>query len=131
MNYVPALLNADENGEVGELYASVRFYEGFDLAHFDEANDLAKAHLLPALEELGGLFAQFALNDGVDTVVGISVFDSEEASLAANDLGKAFTMEYVADWAPNPPTGVSGKLAIASLAEIGMGENLAGAMMEG
>lgn len=131
MNYIPALLNSDENGEVGELYASVRLYEGFDLAHFDEANDLAKAHLLPALEELGGLFAQFALNDGEDTVVGISIFDSEEASLAANDLGKAFTIEYVADWAPNPPAGVSGKLAIAALAEIGMGENLAGAMMDG
>ena len=92
---------------------------------------MAEAHLLPALEELGGLFAQFALNDGEDTVVGISIFDSEEASLAANDLGKAFTIEHVADWAPNPPTGVSGKLAIASLAEVSMGENLASAMMDG
>lgn len=131
MNYVPALLDSDDNDEAGELYASIRFYEGFDLAHFDEANDLAIAHLLPALQELGGLFAQFALNDGVDTIVGISVFESEEAVLAANDLGKAFTIEYVADWAPNPPTGISGKLAIASLAKINMGENLASAMMEG
>lgn len=131
MNYVPTLLDSDDNGEVGDLYASIRFYEGFDLAHFDEANDLANAHLLPALQELGGLFAQFALNDGNDTVVGISIFDGEEAALAANGLGKAFTIEYVADWAPNPPTGVSGKLAIASLAEINMGENLAGAIMEG
>ncbi|MCY3781629.1 MAG: hypothetical protein OXG78_15045, partial [Chloroflexi bacterium] len=130
MNYVPALLDTDDNGQAGELYASVRFYEGFDLAHFDEANDLAIAHLLPALQELGGLFAQFAFNDGEDTVVGISIFESEEAALAANDLGKAFTIEYVADWAPNPPTGVAGKLAIAALAEISMGENLVGAMME-
>lgn len=131
MNFVTAQLDSDDYGEVGELYASVRLYEGFDLSHFDEANDLAKAHLLPGLQELGGLFAQFALNDGEDTVVGVSIFDSEEASLAANDLGKAFTIEYVADWAPNPPTGVSGKLAIASLAEISMGENLASAMMDG
>lgn len=63
--------------------------------------------------------------------MGISVFESEEAALAANDLGKAFTIEYVADWAPNPPTGISGKLAIASLAKINMGENLSSAMMEG
>ena len=131
MNYVPALSDSGDHVAQSDLYASIRFYEGFNLAHFNEANDLAKAHLLPALQELGGLFAQFALNDGEDTVVGISIFDSEEASLAANDLGKAFTIEYVADWAPNPPTGVSGKLAIASLAEISMGENLASAMMDG
>ncbi len=117
--------------DVRELYASIRFYEGFDLAHFDEANDLAISQLLPALRELGGLFAQFAFNDGEDTVVGISIFDSEEASLASNEVGKAFTIEYLADWAPNPPTGVAGKLAIAAQAEISMGENLVGAPMEG
>ena len=113
------------------LFASVRFYQGFDLSHFDEANALAIAHLLPALQELGGLFAQYALNDGMDTVVGISIFESQEAALAANEAGQAFTREYLAAWAPNPPTGVAGQLAIAALAEINMGENLAGALTEG
>jgi len=130
MNYVPALHGSDDHRDLGALYASVRFYEGFDLAHFDEANALATAHLLPALQELGGLFAQYAFNDGKDTVVGISIFDSEEAALAANDAGKAFTLEYVAEWAPNPPTGVSGKTAIAALAQINMGENLVSAVIE-
>ncbi|MYE26078.1 MAG: hypothetical protein F4X87_02445 [Chloroflexi bacterium] len=131
INYVSARSEAAEHDSPSDLYASIRLYEGFDLAHFDEANDLAIAHLLPALQEAGGLFAQFALNDGADTVVGISVFDSEEGSLAANDAGKAFTTEYLTDWAPNPPTGIAGKLAIAALAAINMGDNLAGAMMEG
>ena len=121
---------ADAVPRDGALYASIRFYEGFDLQHFDEANDLAIAHLVPALQELGGLFAQFALNDGENTVIGISVFDNEEAALASNDVGKAFTMEYFSEWAPNPPSGVSGKLAVAALAEVSMGENLVGAMME-
>ena len=121
---------SDGLGGDGELFASIRMYEGFDLNHFDEANDMAKAHLLPALQELGGLFGQFALNDGQDTVVGISIFDNEEAAAAANEVGKAFTRDYLAEWAPNPPTGFSGKLAIAGLAEINMGENLVGAMME-
>ena len=129
INDVAAPSDSGDQASSGDLYASIRLYEGFDLAHFDEANDLAIAHLLPALQDLGGLFAQFAFNDGVDTVVGISVFDSEEASLAANDAGKAFTSEYLAKWAPNPPTGVSGKLAIAALAEIDAGENLTGAVM--
>lgn len=124
INYVAAPSDSGDQASSGDLYASIRLYEGFDLAHFDEANDLAIAHLLPALQELGGLFAQFAFNDGEDTVVGISVFDSEEGALAANDAGKAFTSEYLAEWAPNPPTGVSSKLAIAALAEIDMGENL-------
>ena len=119
------------HSESGELYASIRFYDGFDLTHFDEANDLAHSQLLPALRELGGLFAQFAFNDGEDTVVGVSIFDSEEASMAANELGKAFTAEYLADWAPNPPAGIAGKLAIAAQAQINMGENLVGAPMAG
>jgi len=131
INHVAALDDSDDAAGVSELYASIRLYEGFDLMHFEEANDLAISHLLPALQDLGGFFALFALNDGEDTVVGISIFDSEAASLAANDVGKAFTIEYFADWAPNPPTGPSGKLAIASQAEINMGENLVGAMMEG
>lgn len=130
MNVVPALGASDDHAAVDELHASIRFYKGFDLTHFAEGNALAAAHLLPTLQELGGLFAQYAFNDGVDTVVGISVFESEEAALAANDAGKAFTTEYLADWAPNPPSGVSGKLAIAALAQINMGENLVGAMME-
>ena len=130
MYHVAAPSGSEDSAGEGELHASIRLYEGFDLRHFDEANDLAKAQLLPALQELGGLFAQFALNDGEDTVVGISIFEDEDAALAANDVGKAFTSDYLAEWAPNPPTGVSGKLAIASLAEVNMGENLVGAVME-
>lgn len=131
IDYVAALRGSEEFAGADALYSSIRFYEGFDLQHFDEANDLALSHLLPALQDLGGLFAQYAFNDGEDTVVGISVFESEDATLAANDAGKAFTIEYLADWAPNPPTGVSGKLAIAAQAAINMGENLVGAVMEG
>ncbi len=131
INHVAALGAAGEPGAIDELYASVRFYDGFDLAHFDEANALAIAQLLPALQELAGFFALFALNDGEDTVLAISIFDGEEAALAANDVGKAFTMEYLADWAPNPPTGATGKIAIAALAERNMGENLVGALLEG
>jgi len=126
INYVAAPRSSDDHGGIDELYASIRFYEGFDLRHFDEANDLAISRLLPAMQELGGLFAQFAFNDGEDTVVGISIFEGAEATLASNEVGKAFTIEYLADWAPNPPTGLAGEIGIASLAEIDMGANLIG-----
>lgn len=126
INYVAAPRSSDDHGGIDELYASIRFYEGFDLRHFDEANDLAISRLLPAMQELGGLFAQFAFNDGEDTVVGISIFEGAEATLASNEVGKAFTIEYLADWAPNPPTGLAGGIGIASLAEIDMGANLIG-----
>ena len=43
----------------GELYASIRLYAGFDLIHFDEANDLAIAHLLPGMQALDGYFSQY------------------------------------------------------------------------
>ena len=64
MNVVPALLDSYDHAAVDALYASIRLYEGFDLTHFEEANDLAMAHLLPTLQDLGGLFAQYAFNDG-------------------------------------------------------------------
>lgn len=131
MNYVAALHGSADFAGVDTLFSSIRFYEGFDLRHFDEANDLALSHLLPALQDLGGLFAQYAFNDGEDTVVGISIFENEAAALAANDVGKAFTIEYLAEWAPNPPTGISGKLAIAAQAALNSGENLVGALMDG
>ena len=121
---INAVAAAGDYGGDGELFASIRFYDGFDLTHFDEANDLALAHLLPAMQDLSGFFAQYALNDGVDTVVGISVFDNEEATWAANDVGKDFTVEYLAEWAPNPPTGIAGEFAIASLAKVRRGDNL-------
>lgn len=124
INHVAALGATDDYGRPNELYASIRFYEGFDLRHFDDANDLAISHLLPALQDLGGLFAQFAFNDGEDTVVGISIFEDQEATFAANNAGKAFTQEYLAEWAPNPPTGVAGEIAVAALAEMQMGKNL-------
>jgi len=54
-----ALHSSVDLGAVGELYASIRFYEGFDLMHFAEANDLTISQLLPALQDFGDSCGHF------------------------------------------------------------------------
>ena len=61
----------------------------------------------------------------------MSIYDSEENSLAANDKAAAFVAEYLTDRPDEAPIRVNGRLGVAALAEIGMGENLVRTMMDG
>ena len=71
-------------------------------------------------------------NDGEDTVVGISIFAiAKQRHWPRMTWAEPSPSSYLAEWAPNPPTGVAGKLAIAALAEVNMGENLVGEMTGG
>lgn len=107
------------------LYASLRIYNVADMGHLEESNRLVEAYLLPALEEAGGLFSYYSLNDGDDTIAGLSVYDSEENALAANDIAAAFIAEHSSDILPDDPIRAYGPLGVAALAEIDMGVNQA------
>ncbi len=112
------------------LYASVRIYTGFDMQHLDEANKLAETHLIPVLKEGEGYFGSYTINDSGDTVVAITIYESEEAALASHANAAAFVAEYIADWLPDDPLRINGRLAVAALAALHMGENLIVTMME-
>lgn len=116
---------------LSSLYASLRIYEVENMDKLEEANRLVKAYLLPALHEAGGLFSYYALNDGDDTIAGLNVYTSESNALAANDIAAAFNEEHNVDWLPDDPLRVNGQLGVAALAEMHMGENLVGAMLDG
>ena len=114
--------------DVAALYGALRVFDNYDMATLNEANALIEAHLLPAQQAAGGLFSYYAMSDGVDRVAGLSVFDSEASALAAAGIAAAFIAEHQPQWQPDPPLQVTGRLAIAALADLRMGENLAGAM---
>ncbi len=106
------------------LYASLRVYADFDSAHFDEANELAQAELVPGLLGIDGFFAQYTIAAADNSLVAISIYDSATAAAEANAIGAAFTGEHIAQWAPNAPTGFSSELAVAALADTADGSNL-------
>ena len=122
------LAGADEmvDDSMTALYAALRIYDNYDLSRLDEANEVVTTILLPAQQEAGGLFGYYALNDSVDRVAGLSIFDSEEKALAANEIAAAIVAEHMADWLPDDPTRINGRLGVAALAELHMGANLMG-----
>ena len=122
------LAGADEmvDDSMTALYAALRIYDNYDLSHLDEANEVVETILLPAQQEAGGLFGYYALNDSVDRVAGLSIFDSEEKALAANEIAAAIVAEHMADWLPDDPMRIKGQLGVAALAELHMGANLMG-----
>ena len=117
------------NDDVTELYAALRIYDNYDLSYLDEANDVLETILLPAQMDVGGFFGYFAMNDGDDSVAGLSIYDSEENALAANEIAASVVAEYMAEWLPPDPLRINGQLGVAGLTGLNDGENLVGAMM--
>ena len=95
------------------LYAALRIYSNYDMTRLEEANQLVETILLPAQIEASGLFSYFSMNDGVDTVVGFSVFLSEEGASAANEIAADFVAEHLADFLPDDPLRINGRLGVA------------------
>ena len=127
------LAGADEmvDDSMTALYAALRIYDNYDLSHLDEANEVVETILLPAQQKAGGLFSYFAMNDGIDLVAGLSIYDSEESALAANEIAVAIVEEHMADWLPDDPVRVNGRLGVAAVMALHEGLNLAEWMDEG
>jgi hypothetical protein len=95
------------------LFAALRIYNSYDMTHLDEANRLVESILLPAQMDSGDMFAYFSMNDGVDTVVGFSVFVSEDGAAASNDIAADFVAEHLADFLPDDPIRINGRMGVA------------------
>ena len=81
---------------VGSLYAALRIYDNYDLTYINQANELLESMFVPIQQEAEGLFGYIAMNDGVDTVAGFSIYDSEENAMAVNEKVADFLAEYMA-----------------------------------
>ena len=115
---------------ITSLYTALRIYHDYDLSHLEEANEIVETILLPAQQEAGGLFSYYSINDGNDIVVGLSIYDTEESALAANDIAAAVVAEHMAGWIPDDVVRISGRLGVAALAGLYDGANLVAEMMD-
>ena len=115
---------------ITSLYAALRIYHDYDLSHLEEANEIVETILLPAQQEAGGLFSYYSINDSNDIVVGLSIYDTEESALAANDIAAAVVAEHMAGWIPDDVVRISGRLGVAALAGLYDGANLVAEMMD-
>ena len=63
-------------------------------------------------------------DDGNDIVVGLSVYDSEENALAANDIAATVVAEHMVEWIPEDVVQINSRLGVAGLAGLFDGSNL-------
>ena len=120
-------LDADD---ISSLYGALRIYDNVDLT--DRAHDveLVETIFLPIQQEATGFFGYTNMNNGESRTAALSIFDSEENAQAANAAAADFIAEHFSDSHPEAPLRVTGLLGVAALAEVHMGENLVGEMME-
>ena len=118
------LLDGMGDGEVSSLHASVRVYDGFVAADLDEFVAIVDDGFLPIMRETAGFFGYYLMHDGAGAVAAISIFDSEAASLASNENARDFVAENLTAYLPSAPAIVSGRVGIASLADLNEGANL-------
>ena len=98
------------------LFASVRIYDDYNMDNLDETTARVREIFLPALLETPGFFGYYTLNDGDDALVAISIFESEEAALASNDMAAEFVAEHLEEFDLGTPARISGNASVVSLA---------------
>ena len=95
--HLAALNDMISGAGASRLYASMRVYENYNLTRRDDAVELVDSIFLPMQQEADGFFSYFTMDDGVDRVATLSVYDTEANALAANELAAAFSSEYMRD----------------------------------
>ena len=115
---------SDPDDLIRPHFGALRTYSNYDMSRLDEANELVETVLAPALLE-SSVFSYFSMNDEVENVVWLSVFFSEESALVAHEIAAAFVAEHLADWLPNDPMRIDGRMGVVALAAILEGKNLA------
>ena len=99
----------------GDLFASLRLYDGFDTSSLDSFVSIVEDGFVPLMTGSEGFYAYMLANDGAGGVAAISMFESEESALASNEQARDFVAENLASYLPNDPQISSGSLSVAAL----------------
>ena len=111
--------------DVSQLYAEMRVYSGINLENIAELTILGRRVFVPILQENAGFFSQFVLDDGDDSLIALTIYDSPTAAAASSERAAAFVVDYdAARWLPEAPLRIDAEVAVAALAELHMGANL-------
>ena len=109
---------------VGSLFAALRVYSNYDRSNHERLVALVGDKFVAISQEMTGFFGYMLMTDGADTLAAMSIYDSEENALAANEAAADFVVEYLADLLPEAPTLINGQLGVAALAGVEDGANL-------
>jgi len=97
------------------MHATIRRYEGVDLARTDEVVSNVNETLVPQLRELDGFSGYYLLDAGNGVLSSVSLFQtSEQAEESANLVAKWISDENLNTAIPNPPKITSGEIVAHS-----------------
>jgi hypothetical protein len=97
------------------MYATIRRYEGVDLARTNEVAGRVKETLVPQLRKLPGFGGYFLIEDGNGVLSSLGLFEtSEQAEESTRLVSKWIADENFAAAIPNAPKITSGKVVAHS-----------------
>ncbi len=90
------------------MFVTVRWYDAG--RPVDEVGRRVRDGLVPILRQQPGFRAYYAFGSDDGRPVSVSVFDSREMAMAANEQVRAWVAETLKDLLPNPPAVTSGEM---------------------
>ncbi|HST17044.1 MAG TPA: hypothetical protein VLK36_05205 [Gaiellaceae bacterium] len=97
------------------MHATIRRYEGVDMARTHEVAGKVEQTLVPKLRELPGFGGYFLIEDGNGVLSSLGLFEtSEQADESTKLVSKWIADENLATAIPNAPKITSGKVVAQS-----------------
>jgi hypothetical protein len=97
------------------MYATIRRYEGIDIARTKEVAGKVKETLVPQLRKLPGFGGYFLIEDGNGVLSSLGLFEtSEQADESSKLVSKWIADENFSTAIPNAPKITSGKVVAHS-----------------
>ena len=97
------------------MYATIRRYEGVDMARTNEVAGKVKETLVPQLRKLPGFGGYFLIEDGKGVLSSLGLFEtSEQADESTKLVSKWIADENFSTAIPNAPKITSGKVVAHS-----------------
>ncbi len=97
------------------MYATIRRYEGVDMARTSEVAGKVKETLVPQLRKLPGFGGYFLIEDSSGVLSSLGLFEtSEQADESTKLVSKWIADENFATAIPNAPKITSGKVVAHS-----------------
>lgn len=89
------------------MYVTIRRYTGVDFP--DEAAQRVRNEFLPIISKIKGFQEYYAIRDGNDAVISISVFANKPGADASVKSAASWVKDNLSEYLPNPPQVMGGE----------------------
>ena len=97
------------------MHATIRRYEGVDMARTNEVTGKVNEKLVPELSKLPGFAGYYLIEAGNGVLSSLGLFEtSEQADESTKVVAKWITDENLSTAIPNPPKITSGEVIVQS-----------------